>query len=75
MSTLRTAFFVKNVPNWERTLRIIVALIVIMSGLAWLAAPWNWILALSGIGFALTGVFGFCPACAMVGRRLAKDPQ
>jgi hypothetical protein len=75
MSTLRTAFFVKNVPNWERALRIIVALVVIMAGLAWLAPPWNWIVALSGIGFALTGVFGFCPACAMVGRRLAKDPQ
>jgi Protein of unknown function (DUF2892) len=32
--------------------------------------PLVWVLG--GLSFALTGVFGFCPACYMVGR---KTPQ
>jgi hypothetical protein len=26
----------------------------------------------SALGFAVTGLIGFCPACALVGRRLEK---
>jgi len=72
MSILRTAFFVKNVPAWERVVRIIVATAAIAIGLIFLAQPWNWLVAASGAGFALSGIFGFCPACALAGRRLAK---
>jgi hypothetical protein len=72
MSFVKSAFFVKNVPNWERAVRILTAIVVVAFGLLVLASPWNWIVALGGIGFGFTGVIGFCPACAMVGRRLAK---
>lgn len=72
MFPIRAAFFVKNVPTWERIVRIIVAITVIAIGLSFMAQPWNWFVAASGAGFALSGIFGFCPACALAGRRLAK---
>lgn len=32
----------------------------------------GWVLAGSALGFVLAGLVGFCPMCAMVGRRLDK---
>jgi len=72
MSYLKTALYVKNVPGWERAIRIIVALAVVVGALTTVAAPWNWVLVAAGIGLGLSGIFGFCPACAMVGRRLQQ---
>lgn len=68
--SLAKALYIKNVPGWERTLRLVAAIVIVVGGLAMLQAPWSWIAAASGAGFALTGLFGFCPMCAMVGRRL-----
>jgi len=73
MTTWKAAFFVKNVPNWERVVRIIVALTAALISLNALAAPWGWLVAGSALGFGMTGLFGFCPACALVGRRLSKQ--
>jgi hypothetical protein len=72
MSFLGTAFFIKNLPGWERVLRVVAAFIVILVGLTVMHAPWSWIVTLGGPGFGFTGVVGFCPMCALVGRRLAK---
>jgi len=72
MSFLKSALYVKNVPGWERAVRILVALAVAAGGAAAVAAPWNWVLVAASIGLGLSGVFGFCPACAMVGRRLQQ---
>lgn len=65
-------FYVKNVPTWERLLRILVAAAAI--AIAWfalegLARP---LLAVGALGFAVTGLVGYCPACAMIGRRLDR---
>lgn len=65
--------YVKNVPGWERALRIALGLI----GLAFAAMNWPAdVLAvavgLMGAMLALTGLIGFCPMCAMVGRTLDK---
>lgn len=43
-------FYAKNLPNWERVLRVIMGAIL-----------------------AMTGLMGFCPMCAMVGRKLNKE--
>ena len=72
MHFLKTAVFVKNLPNWERALRIVLALIVVMVAFATLASPWSWIVAAAGVGFGFSGVVGICPMCALFGRRLAK---
>lgn len=72
MSLARTAFYAKNLPNWERALRLALAAVVVVAALLLLPAPWSWAVVASGLGFAVTGLVGFCPACAMVGRRLEK---
>lgn len=66
-------FYVKNVPNRERALRVIVG----MAALAFPFAVMHWgvsVLAIAlgivGAMLAMTGLFGFCPMCAMVGRKL-----
>lgn len=65
-----TGLYTKNVPPFERVLRIVVALIAV--GVAWftLPAPWSYAAAAGAVGFSLTGFFGFCPACAMIGRKI-----
>ncbi len=66
-------FYAKNVPGWERVLRIVI-------GMAFLAfAYFNWGVSTIGMGagvvgamLSMTGLIGFCPMCAMVGRKLDK---
>lgn len=72
MSVLNTAIYPKNVPPWERFVRIALSAVAASYGLFFLTAPWSWAVAASAVGFALTGLFGFCPACAMMGRRPVK---
>jgi len=68
-------FYVKNVPNWERVLRVVVGLIAIYFGIATLGGAWGWLIAASAAGIVGSGLFGFCPMCAMVGRRLDKQAK
>jgi tellurite resistance protein TehA-like permease len=72
MSLAKTAFYAKNVPNWERVLRTALSVGAVAFALTSLASPWRWLMAVSAIGFAVSGIIGFCPACALVGRRLDK---
>jgi len=65
-------FYVKNVPTWERVLRVIVGLAVVAWGVLALGGLWGTVVALSAVGIVMSGLFGFCPACAMVGRKLDK---
>ncbi|MDN3576696.1 DUF2892 domain-containing protein [Chitinimonas viridis] len=66
-------FYVKNVPNWERILRIV------MGAMALVFAAMNWGISNLAVGMgimgavmAMTGLVGFCPMCALVGRKLGK---
>ena len=65
-------FYVKNVPGWERALRIVMGLMA----LGFAAMGWGQPLAMGagviGAMLCMTGLFGFCPMCAMVGRELDK---
>jgi len=63
-------FYVKNVPAWERVVRVVVGLIAVIVGYTVLGGLWGTILALSAAGIVASGLFGFCNMCAMVGRRL-----
>ncbi|MES2583147.1 MAG: DUF2892 domain-containing protein [Pseudomonadota bacterium] len=67
-----SAFYVKNVPGWERVLRIVAGSVVAAFALYSFAGPMGWLLAASAAGIAISGLVGFCPMCAMVGRRLDK---
>lgn len=65
-----TPFYTKNVPPLERLLRVLAALAVVAFALLRLPAPWSYLVAVVSVGFSVTGFVGYCPACAMVGRRL-----
>ncbi|MHA4868662.1 YgaP family membrane protein [Duganella sp. PWIR1] len=65
-------FYVKNVPTWERVLRVVVGLIAVYVGFALLGGLWGTVVAVSAAGIVASGLVGFCPMCAMVGRRLDK---
>jgi hydrogenase/urease accessory protein HupE len=67
-----TAIYTKNVPAVEQGLRIAVALGLLVA-LVWVTSPWLRYALGAAAGMALlTGVFGFCPACYLAGRRLEK---
>ncbi|MHB8414150.1 MAG: YgaP family membrane protein [Acidiferrobacteraceae bacterium] len=63
-------FYVRNVPGWERGLRIAGGVAVSGYALGDIGGPWGWVLGAGGAGLALSGVLGFCPMCALAGRRL-----
>jgi hypothetical protein len=65
-------FYVKNVPTWERVLRVLAGLAVVAWSVMALGGLWGTVAALSAAGLVLSGLVGFCPACAMVGRKLDK---
>jgi len=67
-------FYVKNVPNFERVLRVIIGLM----SLGYAVVNWGGSNLAIGMGImgavlAMTGLVGFCPMCAMVGRKLDKE--
>ncbi len=65
--------FKKNLPVWERVLRGVAGLVMVACGLlgpGLAGTPVGFIIAASGVGTLLTGFVGYCPACAVAGRRL-----
>ncbi|CAN7723048.1 DUF2892 domain-containing protein [Acidovorax sp. LjRoot118] len=60
----------KNITRPESLLRVVAGVALIVASLVWLGAtPWGLVLAASGATGIVTGLFGYCPACAMVGRK------
>jgi len=63
--------YVKNVPGWERAVRVVAGLAMIACGLLGLSGlVIGYAIAGVGVSTLLTGFIGFCPMCAMAGRRL-----
>ena len=67
--------YVKNVPTWERALRILAAIGLVAWGVWGGAGPWGWAALAAAAGLSLSGLLGFCPACALVGRRLSPTQK
>ncbi len=64
-------FFQKNLPVWERLVRLCLGLLVAVLGYFAAPAPvMAWLGYASGAVLAVTGFIGFCPMCALAGRRL-----
>ena len=72
MSTFKTAFFIKNVPRWERVLRFFAGAVALAVGWS-LGSPYRELGAAAAASLLLTGIVGFCPMCALVGRKLPAD--
>ncbi len=65
--------FVKNVPNWERILRILMGIAaLVMAYRSWGTSTLGLIVAAAAAMIAVSGLVGYCPMCAMVGRKLDK---
>jgi DUF2892 family protein len=64
-------FYRNNLPGWERAMRVVAGVVLIAWGLlAFPAEPLGYVIAASGATAIITGFFGFCPMCAMAGRKL-----
>lgn len=64
-------FYRKNLPTWERIARTVFGFAIIAFGV--FGAPLSAIsyaIIATGVTAVLTGFVGFCPMCAMVGRKL-----
>jgi hypothetical protein len=62
--------YVKNLPAWERAVRVVAGLAMIGCGLFGLKGlAIGYLIAAVGASTLLTGFVGFCPMCAMAGRR------
>lgn len=66
-------FYVKNVPNWERILRIVMGVMaLVFAVMNWGSSNLAVAAGIMGAMLAMTGLVGFCPMCAMVGSKLNK---
>lgn len=61
------AFYRKNIGGLHQTARIALGAAVVVAAFVYLAGATAWLVALGGAGFALTGLVGYCPMCAMAG--------
>ena len=62
----------KNVYRWEQWSRVVLGLAMAGLGLTFAGGIAGYLIAATGLGIAATGIIGWCPACALIGRRL-KD--
>jgi len=62
-------FYRKNVFAWEQIVRLAAGVTLIGGGLLYAAGWLAYMVVALGLYVALTGVFGYCPACAMIGRK------
>ncbi len=67
-------FYSKNVPGWERFVRVAGGVMMVAGGLLGLpGSVMGYLVAGAGAMMAMTGFIGFCPMCAMAGRRLSGN--
>lgn len=60
----------KNVGFKEGLVRVLGGVLIVVCSLSVVGStPLGWVLAASGVCTVLTGLFGYCPACAMAGRK------
>lgn len=62
--------YVKNVPGWERLLRVMIGIGLVVGSVLWLGPnAKGWALGAMGLSASMTGLVGWCPMCAMAGRK------
>jgi hypothetical protein len=66
----------RNVGFKESVARVLGGALMVGGALTQLGmTPLGWALIAGGALAALTGVLGFCPACAMAGRKPLRGPR
>jgi hypothetical protein len=61
------ALYRKNIGGLHQAVRVAAGAAVAVAALVYLTGAAAWLVALGGAGFALTGLVGYCPMCAMAG--------
>lgn len=61
------AFYRKNIGGAQQVTRIVLGVGAALLAPALLTGVAAWVMAAGGTMFALTGLIGYCPACAVVG--------
>ncbi len=61
------AFYRKNIGSLQQAMRVALGVAAAIAALVYLSGAAAWLVAAGGIGFALTGLVGYCPMCAMAG--------
>ncbi len=64
-------FYLKNLPVWERLVRFVAGLAMIACGVHFYGKSAGWAFLAVGAVTLVTAVVGFCPGCALAGRRIA----
>lgn len=63
--------YVKNVPTAERVIRVMMGVALLGGALVWLGpTTGGWVVGAMGMMAAVSGLIGWCPMCAMAGRKL-----
>ncbi|UUZ67883.1 DUF2892 domain-containing protein [Polaromonas sp. P2-4] len=66
----------RNLPAWERALRLGGGLVLAFVSVLWLPGGWlAWTGLASALMMGLTGIVGFCPACALAGRQPVRNTK
>ncbi len=66
--------YMKNVPTWERAIRTLMGIGLIAASVTYFGSiTIGWVVGIAGAMAAMSGMLGFCPACAMVGRKLGQQ--
>nr|WP_198982296.1 DUF2892 domain-containing protein [Herbaspirillum sp. ASV7] len=69
-------FYMKNVPTAERILRVFIGAVALaVAALNWGGSALAIGAGVVGAMLAMSGLVGFCPMCALVGRKLDKERQ
>ncbi|TPQ30876.1 DUF2892 domain-containing protein [Bradyrhizobium guangdongense] len=61
------AFYRKNIGSRQQMMRLALGVAVAIAAFVYLSGFAAWLVAASGLGFALTGLVGYCPMCAVAG--------
>lgn len=64
--------YIKNLPAWERVLRVVIAILALFYAYTHWESSYSVGIAIIAAMLSLTGLIGFCPMCAMVGRKPYK---
>ena len=63
--------YVKNVPTAERVIRVMMGLALLGGSVLWIGPTTaGWVVGAMGMMAALSGLIGWCPMCAIAGRKL-----
>jgi hypothetical protein len=70
-----TAVYRKNIHRWEQWGRLVVGIALLVAAIVVEPTLGRLAMAATGIVLVVTGVVGWCPACATFGRDLERRSE